>query len=75
MLITLAVWMMAERFNTDHGQFKRSGSYQLLHAGLVDRWHVLNELGDYPHMLEPLSIAQLKYSLVFSSPITDLAKI
>jgi len=48
---------MAERLNTDHGQFKRSGSYQLLHAGMVDRWNVLNEFGDYPHMLEPLSIA------------------
>jgi hypothetical protein len=48
---------MAERLNTDHGQFKRSGSYKLLHAGMVDRWNVLNEFGDYPHMLEPLSIA------------------
>ena len=48
---------MAERLNTDHGQFKRSESYQLLHAGLVDRWNVLNEFGDYPHMLVPLSIA------------------
>ena len=57
MLITLAVWMMAERFNTDHGQFKRSESYQLLHAGMVDRWNVLNEVGDYPYMLEPLSVA------------------
>ena len=49
--------MMAERSNTDHGQFKRSGSYQLLRAGMVDRWDVLNELGDYPNMLELLSIA------------------
>ena len=48
---------MAERLNTDHSQFKRRESYQLLHAEMVDRWHVLNELGDYPHMLVPLSIA------------------
>ena len=49
--------MMAERSNTHHGQFKRGGSYQLLRAGMVDRWDILNELRDYPNMLELLSIA------------------
>jgi tetratricopeptide (TPR) repeat protein len=48
--------VMAECLNTDHEQFKRQGSYQLFRAGLIDRWNVLDELGDYPHMLTPLSI-------------------
>ena len=48
---------IAERSNIDHTQFKRRGTYQLLRAGLVDRWDVLDEFGDYPHMLEPLHIA------------------
>ena len=47
---------MADRSNMDHGHFQRSGAYLLFHAGLVDRWDVLDELGDYPHMLEPLAI-------------------
>jgi tetratricopeptide (TPR) repeat protein len=47
---------IAERSNIDRDQFSRKGTYQLLHAGLIDRWDVLNELGDYPHMLEPLSV-------------------
>jgi len=47
---------MAERSNNDPVQFKRSESYQLFHAGLMDRWEVLNEFRDYPHMLEPLPI-------------------
>ena len=48
---------IAERSDTDYGQFRRSGLHHLLHAGMIDRWSVLNELGDYPNMLEPLSIA------------------
>ena len=47
---------MAERSNIDHASFKRNSAYQLFRAGLVDRWDVLDGLGDYPHMLEPLSI-------------------
>ena len=47
---------MAARSNIDHGQFKQNGTYQLLRAGLVDRWEVLNELGTYPHMLTPLDV-------------------
>ena len=47
---------MAKRLNVDHDQFKRQGSYQLLRAGMIDRWNVLDELGDYPHMLVPLFI-------------------
>jgi hypothetical protein len=42
--------------NVDQEQFKKQGSYQLLRAGLIDRWNVLDELGDYPYMLVPLSI-------------------
>jgi hypothetical protein len=48
--------VMAKRLNVDHDQFKGQGSYQLFRAGLIDRWNVLDELGDYPHMLSPLSI-------------------
>ena len=47
---------MAERLNLDQEQFKKQGSYLLLRAGMIDRWNVLDELGDYPHMLVPLSI-------------------
>ena len=47
---------IAERSNTDHEQFKRSGAYQLFRAGLMDRCDVLDELGTYPHMLTPLNI-------------------
>jgi tetratricopeptide (TPR) repeat protein len=47
---------LAERSNTDSGQFKRNGMYQYFRAGLVARWDVLDELGDYPHMLKPLAI-------------------
>ena len=47
---------MADRMNMDHGQIQRSRAYLLFHAGLIDRWDVLDDLGDYPHMLKPLSI-------------------
>jgi len=48
--------VMSERAGTDPGQFKRSGSYLLLRAAFRDRWEVLSELKDYPHMLMPLEI-------------------
>ena len=48
--------MMSDRANIDHGQFRQNGNYQLFHAGLVDRWQVLDEFGDYPHMLERLPV-------------------
>ena len=47
---------MAKRLDVDHKHFKKQGSYQLFRAGLIDRWNVLNELGDYPHMLMRLLI-------------------
>jgi hypothetical protein len=47
---------LAKRLNTNHDQFKRQGFYQLFRAGMIDRWNVLDELGNYPHMLSPLSI-------------------
>jgi tetratricopeptide (TPR) repeat protein len=47
---------LADRLNTDPSEFKRNGMYQYFRAGLVDRWDVLDELGDYPRMLEPLAI-------------------
>ncbi len=48
---------IVERSNMDQDRFKQKVTYQLLRAGLVDRWNVLDELGDYPHMLAPLPIA------------------
>ncbi len=48
--------VMSERSGIDPAQFKRSGSYLVFHAGLLDRWDVLDEFGDYPNMLTPLEI-------------------
>jgi len=42
--------------NSDLETFKKSGSYLYLRAGLRDRWNVLDEHNDYPHMLKPLQI-------------------
>ena len=47
---------LAKRLNIGHDQFKRQGFYQLFRAGMIDRWSVLDELGNYPHILSPLSI-------------------
>lgn len=47
---------MAKRSNINHGRFMKNGAYVLFHAALVERWNVLNELGDYPHMLSPLTV-------------------
>ena len=49
--------VISERSQIDPVQFKRSGSYLLLRAGFLDRWDVLNEFKDYPHMLPPLDVA------------------
>ena len=48
--------VMSERSNTDPDQFKNGGIALLLRATLVDRWNVLNEFKDYPHLLPPLKI-------------------
>ena len=48
--------MMSEKAQIDPDQFKRSGICLLLHAGLMDRWDILNEFKDYPHLLSPLKI-------------------
>lgn len=47
---------MAEKSNADMVQFKQNGAFQLFRSGLLERWKVLDELGDYPHMLKPLAI-------------------
>ena len=47
---------LAGRIDMDPDQFMRSGAYQLLRAGIEDRRRVLDERGDYPHMLTPLEI-------------------
>jgi len=48
--------VMSERSKIDPDQFKRGGLSLLLRAGLMDRWDVLNEFKDYPHLLFPLKI-------------------
>ena len=48
--------VMSERSKIDPDQFKRGGLSLLLRAGLMDRWDVLNEFKDYPHLLSPLEI-------------------
>ena len=50
--------VMSERSKIDPGQFKRGGHSLLLHAGLMDRWDVLNEFKNYPHLLPPLTITE-----------------
>ncbi|MBT4145349.1 MAG: hypothetical protein HOE45_00405, partial [Gammaproteobacteria bacterium] len=47
---------LAENLNQDLETITRSGSALYLRAALHDRWAVLNEFNDYPHMLNPLSI-------------------
>jgi hypothetical protein len=47
---------MAQESKVDLELFTRSGSYRYFRAGLVDRWKVLNEFNNYPHMLTPLKI-------------------
>jgi tetratricopeptide (TPR) repeat protein len=47
---------MQKRLNLSPDQFRKQEAYIIFHAGLLDRWKVLDEFGDYPHMLEPLSI-------------------
>ncbi|MCH7943248.1 MAG: tetratricopeptide repeat protein [Proteobacteria bacterium] len=48
---------MAERLNLDHDVFKAGGAYRVLRTGLLERWTMLDETGDYPHMLTPLAVA------------------
>jgi len=49
--------VIVERSKIDPDQFKRSRPYLFLRAGLMDRWEVLNEFKNYPHMLPPLDVA------------------
>lgn len=50
--------VLAERSRTEEAFFKQSGSFRLFHRALLDRWQVLDELGDYPGMLTPLEIPE-----------------
>jgi len=50
--------VMSERSKIDPAQFKRSGTYLLLRASFMDRWEVLNEFKEYPHLLSPLEITR-----------------
>lgn len=48
---------IAERTNIDCAKLEKTGAHQFFRAGLIDRWLVLDEFGDYPYMLTPLSIS------------------
>ena len=48
--------VISEKTKIDPAQLKRSGDYLLLRASFMDRWNVLNEFKDYPHLLSPLKI-------------------
>jgi hypothetical protein len=48
--------VMAKRTGIDLARLKRSSDYLLFHAGMIDRWKILDELGDYPNIITPLSI-------------------
>ena len=47
---------IASDSNIDLDVYKKSVYYLYLRAGLLDRWKVLNEFSDYPHMLTPLKV-------------------
>ena len=47
---------VAENSGINAAELKRRATYRLLRASLVDRWDVLDEFKDYPHMLTPLEI-------------------
>jgi hypothetical protein len=42
--------------NIDVDVYRKSVYCLYLRAGLLDRWKVLNEFSDYPHMLTPLKV-------------------
>jgi citrate lyase subunit beta/citryl-CoA lyase len=57
----------ARRLIQAHGEAEANGLgvvlldgklIEALHAGLMDRWDVLNEFKDYPHLLSPLKITE-----------------
>ena len=50
--------VMSDNAKIDPAQFKRSGDYLLLRASFMDRWNVLNEFKDYPHLLSPIEITR-----------------
>jgi tetratricopeptide (TPR) repeat protein len=47
---------LAENSGIGNEEFKSKADYLLLHASLVDRWEVLEELDDYPNMITPLEV-------------------
>jgi tetratricopeptide (TPR) repeat protein len=49
---------LAENLSQDLDAITRSGAALYLRAALHDRWAVLNEFNDYPHMLKPLVIQE-----------------
>jgi tetratricopeptide (TPR) repeat protein len=51
---------LAELSDISIETFLKSGSSKYFRAGLHDRWEVLEECHDYPHMLKPLTISVKK---------------
>jgi tetratricopeptide (TPR) repeat protein len=50
---------LAENLSQDLETITQSGPALFMRAALHDRWAVLNEFNDYPHMLKPLVIQKL----------------
>ncbi len=48
--------VISARLKIKPAKFIKSGAYIFLRACLMDRWHVLDEYKDYPHMLSTLNI-------------------
>jgi hypothetical protein len=58
-LLFITAWdeiKFAENNGLNRDELMKTGYYLYLRSGLVDRWNTLNELGDYPNMLDPLII-------------------
>ena len=51
--------VMLQQTKIDQDQFQHSGPYLVLRACFQERWSVLNQHKDYPHMLQPLRITGL----------------
>ena len=49
--------VMLENSTVDLAPFKQSSAYLILRASFIERWSVLNDCKDYPHMLSPLAIS------------------
>ncbi|MBT5309345.1 MAG: hypothetical protein HOL37_08420, partial [Rhodospirillaceae bacterium] len=50
--------VIVDKTDVDREQFERQNDYLRFRAGLIDRLDVLDEVGEYPHMLAPLNVSK-----------------